>query len=136
MKDLEEKVESKIELSFAIAIFDCDDLKLINDNYGHDKGNIYLKNSSNLICRVFEHSEVYRIGGDEFAVIVRDGDYNYLDKLMSLLDESNTNSIENGGVVIAGGAARYTNERYVADVFAKADAKMYENKRHLKEAQA
>ena len=60
---------------FAIGMFDCDNLKLINDQYGHDKGDVYLKTACRLICRVFQHSPVFRIGGDEFAVILQNDDY-------------------------------------------------------------
>ena len=73
---------------FAIAIFDCDDLKLINDRYGHDKGDRYLKNTSAIICHVFSNSQVYRIGGDEFAVILEGEDYKNLASLKALFEQS------------------------------------------------
>jgi GGDEF domain-containing protein len=43
---------------------------MINDKYGHDKGDIAIKNLAALIRRVFIHSPVYRIGGDEFVVLL------------------------------------------------------------------
>ena len=46
-------------------------LKLINDTYGHEKGDIYLKTACNAICDVFRHSPVFRMGGDEFAVLLQ-----------------------------------------------------------------
>lgn len=133
---INELILAKNAPEFAIAVLDINGLKMINDNMGHQVGDEHIRKGCQIICKIFRHSPVFRIGGDEFAVIARDGDYNYIDKLMSLLEESNTKNIESGGVVIAGGVAKYTNERYVADLFAKADAKMYENKRHLKEIQA
>ena len=36
---------------FAVGVFDCDNLKLVNDQYGHDKGDVYLKTACRLICR-------------------------------------------------------------------------------------
>jgi diguanylate cyclase (GGDEF)-like protein len=57
-------------LAFAIGVFDCDNLKVINDEYGHEKGDIYLKTASDAICSVFQHSPVFRIGGDEFVVVI------------------------------------------------------------------
>ena len=139
MKDLEEKVESKIELSFAIAIFDCDDLKLINDNYVHDKGNVYLKNSSNLICRVFEHSEVYRIGGDEFAVILFDNDYQNRNKLKKAFQEKckQINAFASDDweqIHVSLGIAVYDHkvDKTAQDVLIHADHLMYENKRERK----
>ena len=71
------------DLRFGIAIFDCDGLKDINDAYGHDKGDVYLRNSSNLMSRVFANSIVYRIGGDEFAAILIGEDYKNRKELQS-----------------------------------------------------
>ena len=68
-----DKAEGKAE--FAIIMLDCDGLKDINDLYGHEKGDIYIKNSCHLICRVFQYSPVFRIGGDEFVVILKEEDY-------------------------------------------------------------
>ena len=48
--------ESGGDMEYAIGIFDCDDLKSVNDMYGHDKGDVYLKSASQLICHVFQHS--------------------------------------------------------------------------------
>jgi diguanylate cyclase (GGDEF)-like protein len=67
--------EGSQRLAFGIGVFDCDNLKVINDRYGHEKGDVYLKTASRLICRVFQHSPVFRIGGDEFSVILQNEDY-------------------------------------------------------------
>ena len=42
----------------------------MNDNYGHERGNIYLKNAADLIASVFGTENLYRIGGDEFVVVM------------------------------------------------------------------
>ena len=55
---------------FCIAMADVNYLKKINDTYGHERGNIYLLNAGRLICSVFGAEHVYRIGGDEFVVIL------------------------------------------------------------------
>ena len=93
-------------------MFDCDNLKKINDQYGHDKGDVYIKATSQMICRVFKHSPVFRIGGDEFAVILQDEDYRNRDAL--------NDSFE------AVGPACDTS---VNDTIRRADECMYENKR-------
>ena len=67
---------------FAIAIMDCDNLKDVNDAFGHDKGDIYIRNTAHLIGRVFQNSVVYRLGGDEFAVILQGQDYKNRDQLV------------------------------------------------------
>ncbi len=63
------------ETKFGIAVFDLDDLKGINDTYGHEKGDVAICLLAKNICTLFAHSPVYRIGGDEFAVILEGGDY-------------------------------------------------------------
>ena len=56
--------------SYAVVIFDVNNLKVINDNYGHETGDALLLAASSYICRTFSHSPVFRIGGDEFCTIV------------------------------------------------------------------
>ena len=71
------------DTQFGIAVVDLNDLKLINDRYGHDCGDVALRTLSNLICTVFTHSPVFRIGGDEFVVILRNNDYDKVDELVA-----------------------------------------------------
>ena len=138
-KDLQEKIDNKENIEFAVAIFDCDNLKQINDNHGHDKGNVYLKNSSNLICRVFEHSEVYRLGGDEFAVILFDKDFENRESLKNDFLEKSRQITAFAKepweeLRVSVGVATYDPEvdRTVNDVVVHADHIMYENKRERK----
>ena len=50
-------------------IIDVDDFKNINDNFGHQKGDMILKLFANLLAEAFDKEEVYRYGGDEFIVL-------------------------------------------------------------------
>ena len=81
IQDLQDELDSVGNFGFALGVFDCDNLKGINDQYGHDKGDDYLKAASHLICSVFKHSPVFRIGGDEFSVGLRGEDYQNRDEL-------------------------------------------------------
>ena len=63
-------------------MLDCNRLKVINDEYGHQHGDDYLRCSCRAICRTFAHSPVYRIGGDEFAVLLEGQDYVNRDELL------------------------------------------------------
>lgn len=127
---------------FAVAVFDCDDLKSINDQFGHDKGDAYLKCACRMICRTFQHSPVYRIGGDEFAVILQNGDYELRDELASNFNRaveetaaSDANKWEKPSVAM--GVAVYTPgvDATAIDVVRRADKTMYVNKRIRKTAQ-
>ncbi len=126
---------------FAVGIFDCDDLKAVNDQYGHDKGDIYLKTACRLICNIFRHSPVFRIGGDEFAVIFQNEDYRNRDELIRLFrmaeQESCAGSVPPWEQVhVTVGIAVYNSglDRSVFDTVRRADKDMYIMKRERKEA--
>lgn len=55
---------------FAIFVIDVNGLKFMNDNYGHEIGNELLIKATQMIVEVFGEENVYRIGGDEFAVLL------------------------------------------------------------------
>ena len=121
---------------FAVGIFDCDDLKTINDLYGHDKGDIYLLTASRLICKIFQHSPVFRIGGDEFAVIMQNDDLRNREALLAFFEKSMheaNSAAENPWeeVHVATGIAEYDSrqDHSVADTIRRADKVMYSNKR-------
>ena len=127
------------EVAFAVGVFDCDNLKWINDRYGHEKGDIYLKTASRLICQVFQHSPVFRIGGDEFSVILQNADYQNREALVQQFNEgmaeiSASANHEWEQAHIAMGIAVYDprRDRSVNDVIRRADESMYENKRRRK----
>ena len=128
-------------LEFAFGVFDCDNLKYINDTYGHDKGDLYLKAASQLICRIFQHSPVFRIGGDEFAVILQKEDYFNRDELIGLFRKTRAEICETAEneweqVNVTLGLAVYDpqSDPSVIDVARRADQRMYENKRIRKTA--
>lgn len=124
---------------FAIGFFDCDDLKDINDHYGHDKGDMYLKNSCHLICRVFQKSPIFRIGGDEFIVVLMGEDYQRREKLKAQFIEKSAEICSFAKepwehICVAVGIAVYNAsiDKHVEDVLVRADHLMYENKRDRK----
>ena len=75
---------------------------------------------------------VFRVGGDEFVILVRGADYENRDALKEKLNDS----ADYGGVAVACGMAVYDPEtdKDMRGVFKRADAMMYENKRKMKEA--
>ena len=130
---LDQQIKNGDPVKFCVSVFDVNDLKAVNDNAGHQAGDAYLKQACGIICHIFAHSPVYRIGGDEFAVISRGYDYEHVDKLLDELEKINHANSSKGHVVIASGMARYHGEENVAAVFHKADSSMYQNKRELKD---
>ena len=86
-KHLQAQINSDPDCEFAIAMFDVNSLKLINDSLGHEAGDKYLLRACHLICEVFKHSPVYRMGGDEFIVVLSGEDYKNRDSLMKKINE-------------------------------------------------
>ena len=120
---------------FAIVILDVNDLKKVNDTLGHQAGDKHLRGACKIICDTFKRSPVFRIGGDEFAVIVRGEDYERVDRLVSDIDDQNRKAVINGGVVVACGMSKFEGDDSVTAVFRRADRNMYDNKVSLKSGQ-
>ena len=134
--DIDQAIAKGTQKPFALVVCDLNDLKLINDTYGHAMGDKFIKSACTVVCDVFKHSPVYRIGGDEFVAILQGSDYEARDKLMELLEQHNDQCRDmGGGVSIAGGIAVYDPEEdtSLASVFARADSAMYDDKKRLKD---
>ncbi len=61
--------------NFAIVMVDLNNLKYVNDTFGHKYGDVYIKGCCDIICKVYKRSPVFRVGGDEFIVVLRNEDY-------------------------------------------------------------
>ena len=135
-KVYEDRLNAQIELNrtpgFAISILDVNDLKKVNDTEGHKAGDQYLRDACRIICTTFKRSPVFRVGGDEFAVLSQGDDYERIDELIDQMNHHNEEAILSGGIVIAVGMSRYDHDPKVAQVYERADMFMYENKSDLK----
>ena len=130
-------IEADPDVTFAVAVFDVNGLKHVNDTQGHAAGDKYIRLASQMICEAFHHSPVYRIGGDEFAAILSTSDFDRRAELMARFHADNRARAASGGVVVAGGISDYAPgiDTRFQDVFDRADAEMYENKKALKQPQ-
>ena len=123
---------------FGIAMIDLNDLKKINDNYGHDKGDIAIQRLCGMICAVFKHSPVFRLGGDEFAVVLEGHDLENVEALMRQLEKDIDRNRANETLKpwertsAAVGYARYSQGDSVESVFKRADKAMYARKTEMK----
>ena len=120
---------------FSVMVFDVNNLKHVNDTQGHAAGDHLIRNGYQLLTEEFPRSEIYRIGGDEFVIIME----NKLSDLCGdmirgsrqrMRDHSESYRELPGQVVLAAGMASYvpgTDNSYM-DVFQRADEKMYKNK--------
>lgn len=135
--DIEEQLNSLIKAhaytDFAVVILDINDLKKVNDTQGHQAGDQYIRDACKIICETFKHSPVYRVGGDEFAVVSQGEDYDRIDELVGRIKKHNEEAVKSGGIVVSVGMSRFDKDDSVAAVYERADNAMYENKSSLKE---
>lgn len=123
-------------VGFAVAVCDVNGLKYINDTLGHNAGDQYICDAAKIICDIYKHSPVFRIGGDEFVVVMQEHDYICREELLKMMRDRNEGIEVGEGVIIATGMAEFipNEDSSVLTVFERADAQMYENKKELKGA--
>ncbi len=125
--------------NFAVVMVDMNNLKHINDEYGHKAGDTYITGCCDMICSVFKNSCVYRIGGDEFVVILHADDYEnriaLTEKLKSDFEESYSQEDKDPWFrysAAVGLAENDPDDTTFESVFKKADEAMYEDKASFK----
>ena len=120
---------------FGVVMCDINDLKRINDTRGHSFGDEAIQKACRMICEIFEESSVYRVGGDEFVVILTGDDFSNRESLLETLKlKSKINGRYRIGPVVACGEAKYNPgvDRNFQEVYNRADGRMYANKTELK----
>ena len=122
----------------SVVIFDLNNLKYVNDAYGHRIGDYYITIASEFIKETFEmFGTIYRIGGDEFCAIVDSITEDKLNELRKILNERleslHGNHFE-GKMEVAVGFAEFDEEldENLASTVHRADENMYTNKEFLK----
>ncbi len=134
---IDQALTEGVNMPFGIAMIDLNFLKVINDTYGHEKGDEAIKRLTRITCSVFEHSPVFRVGGDEFVVVLRGHDYQYIRQLkarfMSRVSQRLTRSPWRR-VSAAIGVALYDpdTDANVDEVLRRADKAMYAQKVAMK----
>ena len=128
-ENLAEQIKKQEVTEFAVVVCDINGLKFVNDTEGHQAGDNLITEACHRICDIFKHSSVYRIGGDEFAVICIGEDYQNADLLIKRMDALNRADEK---VRIAFAMARYREGQSVESVIEAADRQMYRYKVALK----
>ena len=137
----EDEIDSRIregkQEPFAVVVCDINNLKTANDLYGHKVGDTCIKNASARICGIFSHSPVFRVGGDEFIIILTGEDLLLRDKLMERVNVlPRALSKIRAGETVSAGMAVYDKDRHrsLMGVAEEADMAMYERKEFVKKA--
>lgn len=126
--------EGKVD-EFALFVFDLNDLKLINDTYGHEMGDQYIIKSCEMIDSCFPNTDLYRFGGDEFVMVVQGKSYETRYDCLNKFNKMIEANISTKEPIIAVGFSDFVKEKdnTLRAVFLRADERMYTHKRRLKQ---
>ena len=140
VKHINREISRKLIDRFGIVMMDVNFLKKINDTYGHKYGDILIRNFCTVLCDVFVHSPVYRIGGDEFVIILQKRDLENADNLIRNFEKAlneraagqNVKPWEAPSAAIGVAYFDADTDTEVEDVFRRADDAMYRRKKEMK----
>ena len=132
--EMNDMIYDELNPDFAIAVFDVNGLKKVNDELGHIAGDQFIKSACEIICTTFKHSPVYRVGGDEFVVLLTGGDLHNREALFGKIDSIMQDHKRARLVTVAYGVALFdpATDKCMKDVFSRADEAMYEQKKLFK----
>ncbi|MBQ7160032.1 MAG: diguanylate cyclase [Treponema sp.] len=134
---LEERIKKEQNLEFSVVLFEVNELEETNKNYEQDVSNQMLIHASKLICSIFVHSPVFRIGDATFVAILEHSDYENEKMLLEQLDGETVTfpySDKVFAVTLTRGISKYdahTDTSY-SDVYKRAEEAMLENKKVMK----
>ena len=136
---LTEKIINKEQ--FVVVFIDIDGLKLVNDTFGHQEGDNYIKTVVQKIKESLSANDfLFRYGGDEIVMVVNaEGEINSSQRAEGMLNKINNIIQEEHKpykMLISYGIAKYdnTSSETAEEILARADAQMYINKRINKES--
>ena len=124
-----------------LVTFDLNNLKWHNDNLGHAAGDEYIISSARIIRDVFGvYGKCYRIGGDEFCVVIPPSKRFDIEKQVEVLRKEETEyNLKSSQVkmhIAYGYAVKEERNESIEDARSRADEMMYENKKSMKETEA
>ena len=140
-KSLEKKIQDLNSrpdtFNIGVMMFDLNNLKHVNDTFGHEKGDEFIQAFTYCLTRILnQHSFLARYGGDEFALIQENTDEKELQQMIRQLDdlvrEYNSHSSLSLSYAV-GYEVSYRNHYFMMeDLMNTADKKMYKDKAHQK----
>lgn len=137
--DLQLHYDQKRGDRVTLIMIDLNNLKKVNDQYGHDAGDEYLKNTASHLKTIFSRKgdKIYRVGGDEFVVACKFVAEEDREDFNSFISSSlGHNVIELLGLDFAYGVAHtdLQQDEALSDTYKRADVAMYKNKKTIKDA--
>lgn len=126
-----------------VVLFDLDNLKVINDNFGHEKGDEALKLCYQCISQAFQNvKNCFRIGGDEFAYVYHSDEKDMIPERLKALElilkkTAETNKLDYPLSMSAGYAYYQPDIDFdFKDIVRRSDTMLYRQKRRKKMAQS
>ena len=113
---LSRQIEEGQSLKYAIVLCRVDNIAQVNESKGREAGDQLILDACGLICNTFKHSPVFRVAGDEFAVIAQGHDYESINSLVGKLADKRTSEF-----AVSCGMAEYDGTESVASVFTRAE---------------
>lgn len=118
---------------YAVVAFDVDGLKQVNDTFGHEMGDLALRGFANTLKRTLRSSDVsFRTGGDEFLVLIPQGDLADARMAAERVREATTQqgrAEPHTAITVSAGVAAWRPGRTSEQVLEAADAMLYAAKR-------
>ena len=134
--EIDKAISNRTIDKFAVVLFDLNELKTVNDTYGHEAGDEYIIEAYKLIADAFSPNPVYRVGGDEFVVFLENDEYDIRKNYMESFEKKLQENKRDGKAMIAGGYADYIPEQDASSrrVYERADMEMYKRKNEIKQS--
>lgn len=118
--------------ALSLVVYDVDHFKQINDTYGHAGGDMVLRELGALSQSLAEPHKVYRVGGEEFAVLVMDGGQaasSLAESLRSAVaDRKFVHDSRTIPVSLSAGVAELSSGESAQQLYQRADANLYASK--------
>lgn len=131
--------ESDSQIEFHCLIFDMNNLKQINDEYGHIEGDKAIIDAHSILNECFsEYGKTFRVGGDEFIAVLYDCSRDEIDskieKMLAMVEERNETTKYKFSIAWGCGEFKGTEKKEFEEHYIIVDMRMYQNKESLKKS--
>ena len=137
-KRLQQLQEADDTLDTGIMVFDLNNLKMINDTYGHEEGDVFIQTFASFLTRILtKDSYLARFGGDEFLIIQKNTTWSQLEQmnihLQTMIDEYNQTADHPLSYAVGYDISCKNHYYLIMDLLKTADQKMYQDKKYKKQ---
>ncbi len=124
------RIDTEEKLPISLIMGDLNNLKLINDTYGHEKGDELLVKTAEILRKCSRKEDIIaRWGGDEFVIILPNTKLETSEKICNKIFDEIRKSYNESLISIAlGSATKVDSDKDIFEVLNKAENRMYKNK--------